>query len=133
MVVATQNPVEQAGTYKLPEAQLDRFLMKASVGYPNREAAREILSGSARPDRTQDLSPVISAEAVAQMIDLVRDHHVDPGVIPYVHSLNEATRNDHDTPLGLSHRGAIPLVRTVRVFDAAQTGSAPWRARAGKD
>src|SRR3546814_12010422 len=54
MVVATQNPVEQAGTYKLPEAQLDRFLMKASVGYPNREAAREILSASARPDRTQD-------------------------------------------------------------------------------
>ncbi|HEY9564007.1 MAG TPA: MoxR family ATPase [Nocardioides sp.] len=120
MVVATQNPVEQAGTYKLPEAQLDRFLMKASVGYPNREAAREILSGSARPDRTQDLSPVISAEAVTQMIDLVRDNHVDPGVIDYVHSLTEATRNDPETSLGVSTRGAIALVRAVRVFAAAQ-------------
>src|SRR3546814_549601 len=120
MVVATQNPVEQAGTYKLPEAQLDRFLMKASVGYPNREAAREILSGSARPDRTQDLSPVISAEAVTQTIDLVRDNHVDPGVIDYVHSLTEATRNDPETSLGVSTRGAIALVRAVRVFAAAQ-------------
>src|SRR3546814_12917359 len=120
MVVATQNPVEQAGTYKLPEAQLDRFLMKASVGYPNREAAREILSGSARPDRTQDLSPVISAEAVTQMIDLVRDNHVDPGVIDYVHSLTEATRNHPRTSLGVPTRSATALIQAARVLHAAQ-------------
>ncbi|QIX25403.1 MoxR family ATPase [Nocardioides sp. JQ2195] len=119
MVVATQNPVEQAGTYRLPEAQLDRFLMKTSVGYPDREAAREILSGSAHPDRTQALSPVISAEAVAQMIDLVRENHVDHSIIDYVHSLTEATRDDRDTALGVSTRGAIALVRAVRVFAAA--------------
>ncbi len=66
MVVATQNPIEQAGTYKLPEAQLDRFLMKTSVGYPDRGAAHEILSGSANPDRTKDLPAIISSEAVAR-------------------------------------------------------------------
>ncbi len=120
MVIATQNPVEQAGTYKLPEAQLDRFLIKTSVGYPDRVSARQILSGSARPDRTADLKPIISAEAVAQMIDLVKDNHVDDAVIDYVTQLTEATRDDHETSLGVSTRGAIALVRATRVLAAAQ-------------
>ncbi len=120
MVIATQNPVEQAGTYKLPEAQLDRFLIKTSVGYPDRVSARQILAGSASPDRTADLKPIISAEAVAQMIDLVKENHVDDAVLDYVTQLTEATRDDHETSLGVSTRGAIALVRATRVLAAAQ-------------
>jgi len=120
MVIATQNPVEQAGTYKLPEAQLDRFLMKTSVGYPDRASAREILAGSANPDRTQSLEPMISTAAVAQMADLVRDNHVDDAVLDYIQRLTEATREDADTTLGVSTRGSIALVRACRVWAASQ-------------
>ncbi len=120
MVIATQNPVEQAGTYKLPEAQLDRFLIKASVGYPDRVAARQILAGSANPDRTQSLPAIIAADAVAQMIDLVKDNYVDDAVLEYVQALTEATRDDPETALGVSTRGSIALVRAARVLAAAQ-------------
>ncbi|MBB1570925.1 MAG: MoxR family ATPase [Propionibacterium sp.] len=119
MVIATQNPVEQAGTYKLPEAQLDRFLMKTSVGYPSRDAARKVLAESAQPDRSKKLSPVISQQAIAEMCDLVRDNHVDDGILDYVQDLAAATRNDPDTSMGVSTRGAIAMVRACRVWAAA--------------
>ncbi|GAB2867149.1 AAA family ATPase [Nocardioides pacificus] len=119
MVIATQNPVEQAGTYRLPEAQLDRFLMKTSVGYPDRAAAIEVLAGSASPDRAAGLSPVISTTAIAEMADLVRLNHVDTAVLDYVQRLVEATREDPDTTLGVSTRGAIAMVRATRVWAAA--------------
>ncbi len=119
MVIATQNPVEQAGTYKLPEAQLDRFLMKTSVGYPGRDAARKVLAESAQPDRSKKLSPVISQQAIAEMCDLVRDNHVDDGILDYVQDLADATRNDPDTSMGVSTRGAIAMVRACRVWAAA--------------
>ena len=120
MVIATQNPVEQAGTYKLPEAQLDRFLMRSSVGYPDRTSARAILAGSASPDRTRDLQPIIATNAVAEMADLVRENHVDDAVLDYVQRLAEATRDDVDTELGVSTRGAIGLVRAARVWAASR-------------
>ena len=120
MVIATQNPIEQAGTYRLPEAQLDRFLMKTSVGYPDLEAALQVLAGSARPDRTQDLQPVVTTDAVAEMADLVRDNHVDQAVLLYVQQLAQATRDDPDTTLGVSTRGGIAMVRAARVWAAAQ-------------
>ncbi len=119
MVIATQNPVEQAGTYKLPEAQLDRFLMKTSVGYPDRAAAVEVLGGSAQPDRSRLLQPVIAQAAVAEMIDSVRDNYVDAAVLDYTQALVEATREDADTHIGVSTRGAIAMVRAARVWAAA--------------
>lgn len=119
MVIATQNPIEQAGTYKLPEAQLDRFLMKTSVGYPERAAAIEVLAGSAQPDRSKMLQPVIAQQAVAEMIDSVRDNYVDPSVLDYVQRLSEATRNEEDASVGVSTRGAIAMVRAARVWAAA--------------
>ncbi len=119
MVIATQNPVEQAGTYKLPEAQLDRFLMKTSVGYPEGEAAFQVLAGSAQPDRSKNLTPVIAQQAVADMIDSVRDNYVDTAVLDYVQRLVEATRADHSTDMGVSTRGAIAMVRAARVWAAA--------------
>ncbi|GAB4078306.1 AAA family ATPase [Nostocoides australiense] len=119
MVIATQNPIEQAGTYRLPEAQLDRFLMKASVGYPDRAAALQVLSGSANPDRTKDLHAVATTENIAAMADLVKDNHVEDSVLDYVQRLVEATRDDPDTALGVSTRGAIAMVRCARVWAAA--------------
>ncbi len=119
MVIATQNPVEQAGTYKLPEAQLDRFLMKTSVGYPDRAAAVKILAGSSQPDRSKSLAPVISQQAVAEMCDLVKENYVDEAVLDYVQGLAEATREDKDTAIGVSTRGAIAMVRAARVWAAA--------------
>ena len=77
MVIATQNPIEQAGTYRLPEAQLDRFLVKTSVGYPDRVALRRVLAGSARPDRSRSLGAVIASSAVASMADLAAGNHVE--------------------------------------------------------
>jgi MoxR-like ATPase len=120
MVIATQNPIEQAGTYRLPEAQLDRFLMKTSVGYPDRAAAVQVLAGSAAPDRTRTLSAMISTQAVAEMADLVKVNHVDDAVLDYVQRLTEATRDDSDTTLGVSTRGSIAMVRVARVWAAAR-------------
>ncbi|MDO5682458.1 MAG: AAA family ATPase [Propionibacteriaceae bacterium] len=119
MVIATQNPIEQAGTYRLPEAQLDRFLMKTSVGYPDRQAALQILAGSAEPDRTKRLSPAISATAVAEMADEISQLHIDESVLEYIQLLSEATRSDEATTLGVSTRGSIGMARACRVWAAA--------------
>ena len=119
MVIATQNPIEQAGTYKLPEAQLDRFLMKTSVGYPDRAAASQILLGAAQPDRSKSLTAVISQQAVSEMSDLVKEKYIDPTIVDYIQDLAEATRQDKDTAIGVSTRGAIAMVRAVRVWAAA--------------
>ena len=119
MVIATQNPVEQAGTYRLPEAQLDRFLMKTSVGYPDTEAAIHVLAESSQPDRSKRLNPVIAQQAVAEMIESVKDNYVDNSVLHYAQRLVEATREDEDTSMGVSTRGAIAMVRAARVWAAA--------------
>ena len=119
MVIATQNPVEQAGTYRLPEAQLDRFLMKTSVGYPDTEAAIHVLAGSSQPDRSKRLNPVLAQQAVAEMIESVKDNYVDNSVLHYAQRLVEATREDEDTSMGVSTRGAIAMVRAARVWAAA--------------
>ena len=119
MVIATQNPIEQAGTYRLPEAQLDRFLMKTSVGYPDRAASLQVLAGSAQPDRAKNLRPIIATRAVAEMADMVKDNQVEESVLDYVQRLAEATREDGDTTLGVSTRGAIAMVRAARVWAAA--------------
>lgn len=119
MVIATQNPVEQAGTYRLPEAQLDRFLMKTSVGYPEGDVTVQVLAGAGQPDRSKELSPVIAQQAVAEMIDTVRENYIDTSVLNYVRCLAEATRADENTALGVSTRGAIAMVRAARVWAAA--------------
>ena len=120
MVIATQNPVEQAGTYRLPEAQLDRFLMKTSVGYPEDEILVDVLEGSASPDRSKSLSAVIASTAVASMADLAATNHVERAVLSYIGALARATRESSDTRLGVSTRGAIAMTRAVRVWAAAQ-------------
>lgn len=120
MVIATQNPVEQAGTYRLPEAQLDRFLMKTSLGYPDRESSMRILhTGGSRPDSAA-LSPVVTTEVVGQMSMLAKGVHIEPAVMDYIARLLEETRTTGDVRLGVSIRGGLALVRAARVWAASQ-------------
>ncbi len=119
MVVATQNPIEQAGTYRLPEAQLDRFLMKTTLGYPDRAATLRILTtGGSRP-QSAALAPVITTQATAEMAQLAQSVHIETSVLDYIARLTEATREPDDVRLGVSIRGALALVRTTRVWAAS--------------
>ncbi len=117
VVLATQNPIEQAGTYRLPEAQLDRFLVKTSLGNPDRASTVEILAGVR--DRTATLRPVITTGGVIDMTDLAAQVHIDAAVLDYVARLVEATREDVQTALGASVRGGLALVRCAKVWAAA--------------
>ena len=116
MVIATQNPIEQAGTYALPEAQLDRFLIKSSIGYPESAAGIEILKGSATPDRSKTLPAVISTSAVEEMTEMASFTYADESVLGYVQDLVESTRSSKDVRIGVSTRGAIAMVRAARVW-----------------
>jgi MoxR-like ATPase len=119
MVVATQNPIEQAGTYRLPEAQLDRFLMKTSVGYPDHDATVALLADAANRNRTGALRPVITATAVAQMAALADEVHVDAAILAYVSRLAEESRRHPQIRLGLSVRGALAYVRCAKTWALA--------------
>ncbi len=120
MVIATQNPIEQAGTYKLPEAQLDRFLIKTSIGYPDLAAAEEILAGASTKNRAATLSPVITTSAIADIADLLTGVHTDPAVLRYTAQLAEETRRDPNTRMGVSVRGAISMIRAAKVWAATE-------------
>lgn len=119
MVIATQNPIEQAGTYRLPEAQLDRFLMKTSVGYPDREAMREVLGGIAERDRARSVRPVISGEVVGELVDVAQRVFVAPDIIDYVTSIAEVSRAMPHVRVGLSVRGALSYVHCAKAWAAA--------------
>jgi len=118
MVIATQNPIEQAGTYRLPEAQLDRFLMKASIGYPDHAATVKILETSSAPSSSVPLASVVPAATITEMAALARTVHVDPVIADYVARLVDATRAASEVRLGVSVRGAMGLMRAARVFAA---------------
>jgi MoxR-like ATPase len=120
MVIATQNPIEQAGTYRLPEAQLDRFLIKTSIGYPDHGSTLEILAGASERDRSGNLPAIIASEAVESMIALAATTHVDQSVLDYVARLATATREAPETRLGVSVRGALSIVRCAKAWAAAQ-------------
>lgn len=119
LVIATQNPVETAGTYKLPEAQLDRFLVKTSIGYPDLGAAEEILAGIGKRITAAKLEPMITMAAIADMADLAATVHVDRAVLRYVAALAQSTRESASVRLGVSVRGAIAMVRIAKVRAAS--------------
>ncbi|WZH37582.1 MAG: MoxR family ATPase [Microbacterium enclense] len=118
LVLATQNPVEQAGTYRLPEAQLDRFLLRTSLGYPDHAATVRILDGAAVA--TADLRPIITPQALVGMADLAATVYVDALVLDYIARLVDATRSADEVRLGVSIRGALALTRATRTRAAAQ-------------
>ena len=119
LVIATQNPIEQAGTYALPEAQLDRFMIKTSIGYPSTAVSERILAGAVDRNPSARLKAVITTSAVADMADLAATVHVDPAVARYTAQLVEATRESGSVRLGVSVRGAISMMRIARVRAAA--------------
>jgi len=119
LVLATQNPIETAGTYRLPEAQLDRFLVKTSIGYPDLDATEAILAGTGTRASQPSLSAMITTDAVSDMTDLASTVHIEPAVLRYIAVLAEATRDHESVRIGVSVRGAIALVRIARVRAAS--------------
>ena len=114
MVIATQNPYEHAGTYQLPESQLDRFLLRTIVGYPDREAERTVLERDGSEHQLPGLRPVADIETVRALIGLSRQVHVAPVIRSFVLDLVEATRNHSELRLGASPRAALALQRASR-------------------
>lgn len=115
LVMATQNPLEHHGTYPLPESQMDRFLMRLSIGYPSREAERQILEESRSFATVESrLEPVLSAAEVEALQDRVEHVHADPAILEYLMTIVRATRSDPRIRLGVSPRGAVGLFRAAR-------------------
>ncbi|MDE2292905.1 MAG: AAA family ATPase, partial [Elusimicrobia bacterium] len=109
LVIATENPVEHAGTFPLPEAQLDRFLMRVQIGYPSAGDELEVLRGGEMEARLDSLRPVLTLEEVLELQARAARVHVDDAVLGYAVALARATRDDPRIRLGLSPRGAQAL------------------------
>ncbi len=121
IVIATQNPIEHEGTYALPEAQLDRFLMRVSIGYPDRAAERLLLESQGGTTPLVDtLTPVLSSEAIREMSDSIENVYVAPALRSYLLDLAKATRHHTSLSLGLSPRGVLALQRVARAQAASQ-------------
>jgi MoxR-like ATPase len=120
MVIATQNPVEQEGTYRLPESQLDRFLMRLSLGYPDREAELGIVQTHGANTAMNDLQPVVSTDEVMALIEAVRTVHLALTLQGYMVDLAEASRRHPALLLGLSPRATLQLSRATRARAASQ-------------
>jgi MoxR-like ATPase len=111
IVLATQNPVELEGTFPLPEAQLDRFMLRLSVGYPSAEEEEQIILSQSGGHPIDRLQPVVEPEAVLALRDTVGDIHVAPDIRRYVTTLVRATRDHEQIELGVSPRGSLALYR----------------------
>jgi MoxR-like ATPase len=120
MVIATQNPVDQEGTYRLPESQLDRFLMRISLGYPGRAAEMSILDGRGAIDSLAKLAPVVSTAEVITMMEAVRSVFVADALKAYLVDLAETSRRHPAVELGLSPRATLQLTAAVRSHAAAR-------------
>jgi MoxR-like ATPase len=120
LVIATQNPVELEGTYPLPEAQLDRFLLRLRIGYPDRDAELAILDAQDTSAVTpEELEPVTDAKAVADWSQALGRVHVTPELQGYIVDIVEASRHHRDLLLGVSPRGALGLQRAARALAAS--------------
>ncbi|MCI0700282.1 MAG: MoxR family ATPase [Planctomycetia bacterium] len=116
LVVATQNPHEFEGTYPLPESQLDRFLMRVKIGYPNREAERAILTQHRTGEPVDHLEPVLQPADILAMQAHVRDVRIDPAIAEYILDLVAETRRHAELALGASTRAALALYRGAQAF-----------------
>ena len=119
MVIATQNPIEHEGTYPLPEAQLDRFMLRLSIGYPSADIEAEILSTHTSEVPLDEIGAVTDAPGVAEMIAQAREVHVAPAIRRYIVDLVETTRNHGDVYLGASPRASLMMMRAARAMAAA--------------
>ncbi len=119
-VIATQNPVETAGTYPLPEAQLDRFLMEVSMGYPDREGELAILERFGARNPLDTLGPVCTTEELAGLRKAAKEVYVHPLMKAYIVDLCQTTRTDSQILNGVSPRGTLALFRAVRAYAMVQ-------------
>jgi MoxR-like ATPase len=116
MVIATQNPIEYEGTYPLPEAQLDRFMMRLSLGYPSAEAEENIIHEQTSHNPLAELQPVLSGSEVLAMTQAVTRVRVAPALRSYVVDLLAATRQQREIYLGASPRAGIALTRAAKAL-----------------
>lgn len=112
LVLATENPIEYRGTYPLPEAQLDRFLMRIEIGYPTLEQEVEVLNRQIKEHPIHSVRPVVSREEVLEMQEQVKEVHIDPSLKEYLVKVVAATRQHSKLSLGASPRASLGLMRT---------------------
>ncbi|HUO46831.1 MAG TPA: AAA family ATPase [Acidimicrobiia bacterium] len=120
MVVATQNPIEHEGTYPLPEAQLDRFMMRVGIGYPSRDKELEMLETHGLRSSFELLEETVSAKELLEMIDIARHVHVAGSVRSYIVDVVDGTRRHPEVMLGASPRTSLYLLRAARAKAAAE-------------
>ncbi|MCC2320717.1 AAA family ATPase [Cellulomonas xiejunii] len=120
VVIATQNPVEQGGTYDLPEAELDRFMMRASLGYPDHDAEVEVVAQVTGGHSTDDLPAVLSTADLEQMNQIASQVHLAPAVLAYLVTVTAATRTMPELRLGVSPRGTIATAKAAQALAATQ-------------
>ena len=120
IVIATQNPIEHEGTYPLPEAQLDRFMMQLRMGYPARDKELEMLDAHGDHSTYVDLEPVVKADHVVRMAEIARGIHVADIIRSYLVDLADASRNDPEIQLGASPRATLFIQRAARTYAAKE-------------
>ncbi|MDF7665540.1 MoxR family ATPase [Bifidobacterium sp. ESL0745] len=121
IVIATQNPLEQLGTYKLPEAQMDRFLIRTSIGIPGHNVSIGILKDLDISDRAETISPILAGEDIVRLRRTASLVHVDDRILEYIERIIEATRLNEKLRVGSSMRGALALTRCARIWAAADS------------
>ncbi|MDF2908316.1 MAG: magnesium chelatase, partial [Herbinix sp.] len=118
LVIATENPVETSGTFPLPEAQLDRFLMQLKVGFPTSAEEIAILNRFTLDNPLEQLSPVCSGEELLQMQTIVKSVYVHPSIMEYMVAIVNKTRDNDNVTLGVSPRGTLALLRSSQAYAA---------------
>src|SRR5690606_8514199 len=116
MLLATQNPIDFEGTYRLPEAQLDRFMLKFSLGYPSAESERAMITGQSAVDPLEDLQAVASIEDIRMIQQHVKAIHIDDSIVEYIVNLVSETRQHPSLVLGASPRASLALTRALRAY-----------------
>jgi MoxR-like ATPase len=120
LVMATQNPIDSHGTFPLPEAQMDRFLLKIRIGYPSKEEGLEILKRFKKTNPLDSIQPVVSAAEIIAAQDSYSQVHVDDDLLNYVMTLIEQTREHRDVVLGVSPRGSQALLKAIQAYAILQ-------------
>jgi len=116
LVLATQNPIEHVGTYPLPESQLDRFLMKLTIGYPNATDEKKLLRSGGAQDALEHLAPVLEAQEVRDLQQQVATIHVNESLVDYLMSIVQTTRTHAEAALGVSTRGALTYFKACQAL-----------------
>src|SRR5947208_8036016 len=119
LVIATQNPVEHVGTYPLPESQLDRFLMKLTIGYPNAGDEKKLLRAGGAQDALEQLEPVLEEQEVRELQAQVASIHVNESLVDYLMTMVQTTRNHPEVVLGVSTRGALTFFKACQALAMA--------------